>query len=79
LGSFAAFPALAQEVDIAAVVDGCRVCHRGELDLSSQSVEALNDSMKAIAAGSAEHIVPIPQFSDEDFLAIAQMLQGTGG
>lgn len=67
--------ALAQDVDVTAVVAGCRACHRGDLDLSASSAEQLQESMKSIAAGDAEHVVPIPSLNDDDLLAVAEMLQ----
>ena len=67
--------AFAQDVDVTAVVAGCRACHRGDLDLSASSAAQLQESMKSMAAGDAEHVVPIPRLNDEDLLAVAEMLQ----
>ena len=62
-------PMLEQEV-----VDGCLACHRDELSLADKDRDELRERITAISSGQAEHLVPIPQLSDEDLTALVEAL-----
>jgi cytochrome c553 len=75
LGGFALNPALALE---SVVVDGCLVCHKGELGLTGQPAEDLAATIEAMMSGSRAHIVPIAELSDADLRELAEILAGGG-
>ena len=56
------------------VVDGCLMCHRGQLTLSGADPEVLADAIADISQGRFEHLVPVPELSDADRAALAEAL-----
>ncbi|MGD2167998.1 MAG: hypothetical protein PVF63_07815 [Gammaproteobacteria bacterium] len=58
----------------AGVVDGCLVCHKGELDLSDRNSEELAAAIQAMTDGAPAHVVPMPALGAADLLELAQAL-----
>ncbi len=61
------------------VAESCRACHRDALSLASWSAEALVRRIEDIRAGRVDHMVPMPDLSDERLRALAAELAGRAG
>jgi cytochrome c553 len=56
--------------------DACAACHRGSLSLAEWTLPELENRLREIADGRAEHPVPVSKLSDEEIRDIANSLAG---
>lgn len=58
--------------------EACRVCHKDELSLQGWETAELAVLIRQMREGSAEHVVPIPDLTDEELEALAAALTDRG-
>lgn len=58
------------------VADSCLACHKGAMSLKSWKADALAERLKEIKAGRVDHMVPLPDLTDEQLAALAAELAG---
>lgn len=58
------------------VADSCLACHKDGMSLKSWKADALATRLKEIKAGRVDHMVPLPDLTDEQLAALAKQLAG---